>query len=81
LKSCPPNDWWIKIADFGISRHIEDGLGVSNTLKDTPGYIAPELYGFTEKGSPYEVDIWAVGEIVFQMLTKQQTFKNHGLLS
>ena len=79
LKSCPPNDWWVKIADFGISKRIEDGLGMS-TLKGTPGYIAPELYGFTEEGSPYAVDIWAVGEIVFQMLTKQQTFKNPRLL-
>jgi len=48
LKSCPPNDWWVKIADFGISKRIEDGLGVTNTLQGTPGYIAPELYGFAE---------------------------------
>ena len=74
MKSCPPNEWWVKIADFGISKRIEDGLGMSTTLKGTLGYIAPEIYGFTEKGSPYAVDIWAVGEIAFKMLTKQQTF-------
>jgi serine/threonine protein kinase len=42
--------------------------------------MAPELYGYIEKGSPYAVDIWAVGEIVFQMLTKQPTFKHPGML-
>ncbi|KAN0083476.1 Protein kinase-like domain containing protein [Elaphomyces granulatus] len=81
LKSRPPNDWWIKIADFGISKRIDDGLGKSTTFKGTLGYIAPELHGFTEKGSPDAVDTWALGEIAFQMLTKRPTFKHLGLLS
>jgi serine/threonine protein kinase len=67
---------------LGISKRIEDVLGISKPLlKGTPGYIAPELYGFTERGSRYAVDIWAVGEITFQILTKQQTFKDPELLS
>ncbi|KAK2756397.1 hypothetical protein FQN54_005289 [Arachnomyces sp. PD_36] len=81
LKSCPPDEWWLKIADFGISKRIEEDLGRSTTLKGTLGYIAPELHGFTKRGSPYAVDIWALGEIVFEMLTKQPTFKDLGLLS
>ncbi|KAJ5425069.1 hypothetical protein N7465_000139 [Penicillium sp. CMV-2018d] len=80
LRSCPPNDWWVKIADFGISKRIEDGLGKSTTMKGTFGYIAPELFGFTPKGTPYAVDIWAAGEIMFQILTKQPTFKHPGLV-
>ncbi|KAL4898769.1 kinase-like domain-containing protein [Aspergillus ambiguus] len=81
LKSCPPNSWWIKIADFGISKRVEDGLGVPTTTKGTAGYMAPELLGFTERGRPYATDIWAIGEIAFQMLTKKPTFKNPGLLA
>lgn len=80
LKSCPPDEWWVKIADFGISKRIEDEIGLSSTLKGTLGYIAPELHGFIKRGSPYAPDIWAVGEIAFQMLTKQSTFKNLGVL-
>ncbi|KAJ5676294.1 hypothetical protein N7536_012466 [Penicillium majusculum] len=80
LRSCPPNDWWVKIADFGISKRIEDGLGKSTTMKGTFGYIAPELFGFTAQGTPYAVDIWAAGEITFQILTKQPTFKHPGLV-
>jgi WD40 repeat protein len=49
-------------------------------MKGTPGYIAPEVHGLTENGSPYAIDIWAVGEITFQMLTKQPAFKSLGLL-
>ncbi|KUM60481.1 hypothetical protein ACN42_g6647 [Penicillium freii] len=80
LRSCPPNDWWVKIADFGISKRIEDGLGKSTTMKGTFGYIAPELFGFTPKGTPYAVDNWAAGEIMFQILTKQPTFEHPGLV-
>ncbi|KAJ5952990.1 uncharacterized protein N7479_011403 [Penicillium vulpinum] len=68
------------IADFGISKRIGDGLGKSTTLKGTPGYIAPELYEFTQAGTPYAVDIWAAGEVMFQILTKQPVFKHPGLL-
>ncbi|KAF9884426.1 hypothetical protein FE257_001757 [Aspergillus nanangensis] len=81
LKSCPPDEWWLKIADFGISKRIEEDRGRSSTLKGTLGYIAPELHGFCKRGSPYAADIWAVGEIMFEMLTKQPTFKHLGLLA
>lgn len=47
----------------------------------TQGYIAPEIYGFTEKGSVYATDIWALGEIIFQLLTQKPAFKLLGLLS
>lgn len=80
MRSCPPNDWWVKIADFGISKRIEDSLGKPTTLRGTEGYIAPELYELSQRGTPYAVDIWAAGEIMFQLLTKQPTFQHVGLL-
>jgi serine/threonine protein kinase len=33
--------------------------------------FAPEIWGFAERGSAYAIDIWAVGEIVFEILTKK----------
>ncbi|KAJ5371668.1 hypothetical protein N7517_003674 [Penicillium concentricum] len=65
LRSCPPDDWWVKIADFGISKRIEDDIGKSTTMKGTKGYIAPEVYKLIESGTPYAVDIWAAGEVMF----------------
>ena len=65
----------MKIADFGISKRIDEERGNSTTLRGTPGYIAPELYGFVEKSSPYAVDMWSLGEIAFNVLTKRTTFK------
>ncbi|KAJ5734006.1 Tetratricopeptide-like helical [Penicillium malachiteum] len=80
IKSHPPNEWWVKIADFGISKRIGEDLGAASTLRGTPGYMAPELYGFIERGSPYAVDIWSLGEIAFNILTKTTTFESLGQL-
>jgi serine/threonine protein kinase len=60
---------------------VEDAKGLPTTIKGTPGYMAPELLGFTNRGIPYAVDIWADGEITFQLLTKQPAFQNYGHLS
>ncbi|KAJ5371186.1 uncharacterized protein N7496_007278 [Penicillium cataractarum] len=81
IKARPPDEWWIKIADFGISKRIEDGHGQASTLRGTPGYVAPELYRFIERGSPYATDIWATGEILFEILVKKRAFAHLGLLS
>jgi len=70
----------VKISDFGISKRVEEELGGSNTLKGTLGFIAPELHGFVQRKDDYAPDLWALGEISFQIFTKLPTFKNLGLL-
>lgn len=49
-------------------------------MKGTPRYYAPEMWGFTERGKPYTRDVWALGEIMFEMCTKKPAFANNGLL-
>ncbi|CAI7615037.1 unnamed protein product [Penicillium pancosmium] len=80
IKSHPPQEWWIKIADFGISKRMEEAPETSTTLRGTAGFIAPELYGFINAGSLYAPDIWSSGEIIFQILTKKPAFKPIGQL-
>lgn len=60
---------------------MEENPETSTTLRGTAGFIAPELYGFINPGSPYSADIWSLGEITFQMLTKKPAFKPIGQLS
>jgi serine/threonine protein kinase len=43
--------------------------------------MTPELWKFIDKGSPYAADIWALGEIVFDILTKEHVFAGPGSLS
>ncbi|CAI7613637.1 unnamed protein product [Penicillium bialowiezense] len=76
--SHPPRTWWVKLSDFGLSKRIENESG-TRTLKGTPGYMAPELYeplGPSEKGSPYDGDIWAVGATLFFLLSKRCAFES-----
>ncbi|KAJ5186047.1 Tetratricopeptide-like helical [Penicillium cf. griseofulvum] len=81
IKSHPPDKWWIKLADFGITKRIEESHGTSTTVKGTPRYFAPEVWGFVERGSAYAADIWALGEIVFEIFTKKPAFTTPGSLA
>ncbi|KAJ5602439.1 hypothetical protein N7537_005395 [Penicillium hordei] len=75
------DEWWIKISDFGISKRIEAAApGASTILRGTPGYIAPEVYGLIKRGAPFASDIWALGQIVFELLTKEMVFEDLGAL-
>lgn len=82
MQSRPPDgEWWVKISDFGISKRFRDSQGVSSTVKGTPAFMAPELHGFKARNShsdppcPNSVDIWALGEITHQLLTRRQAFE------
>jgi TRAP-type mannitol/chloroaromatic compound transport system substrate-binding protein len=60
-----------KIIDFGISRIFTSESIKSHLPKGTPCYMAPEAFLGT-KNPP--VDIWAVGVILYQMLTGELPF-------
>ncbi|KAK4861083.1 hypothetical protein LT330_003999 [Penicillium expansum] len=81
IKRHPPGDWWIKLADFGLAKRDEGSHGYSSTLKGTHGYIAPELWKFIDRGTDYASDIWALGAVTHEILTKKPAFANNGLLS
>jgi serine/threonine protein kinase len=63
----------VKLLDFGISKPLEtntsaDKLTRTGDLIGTVYYLAPEL-AYGEKASDYRSDIYAVGVIMYQMLT------------
>lgn len=61
----------LKIADFGLSKIIDDQVTMK-TVCGTPGYCAPEIL----QGSPYgpEVDMWSVGVIAYILLCGFEPF-------
>lgn len=69
--STKPEDMTLKIADFGISRFLEDG-DIALTRIGTRDYTAPEV--FTNQGYGRKVDMYSLGIIVFQMLTGKMPF-------
>jgi len=67
----------IVICDFGVARHLSDGVDLNRTLVGSPGYSAPELQdsqGY--KGQP--ADIWSLGVIAYALLSGTTPFRNKG---
>ncbi|XP_062587241.1 serine/threonine-protein kinase Nek9-like isoform X2 [Saccostrea cucullata] len=62
----------IKLGDFGISRILESMSQMAETVVGTPYYMAPEII----KGDSYDhkVDMWALGCVVYELLTLKKTF-------
>ncbi|KAJ7177679.1 kinase-like domain-containing protein [Mycena filopes] len=63
----------IMIADFGLSRIIEEEkLSLLTEVCGTPGYMAPEIFEHTGHGKP--VDVWAMGVVTYFLLAGYTPF-------
>nr|XP_022334597.1 serine/threonine-protein kinase Nek9-like isoform X1 [Crassostrea virginica] len=63
----------VKLGDFGISKILETKSQMAETVVGTPYYMAPEIV----KGDSYDhkVDMWALGCVVYELLTLKKTFQ------
>jgi serine/threonine protein kinase len=64
------------IADFGLAKRdtSEDSLAVSDQLVGTPAYMAPEQARGDHKAIDRRTDVYALGAILYEMLTGQRAF-------
>ncbi|KAM0430447.1 hypothetical protein ACHAPT_005794 [Fusarium lateritium] len=77
IKSKPPGDWWVKICDFGLSKRAEGIISSTTTVRGTPEFMPPEALGFSTgpgRTDAFMVDMWCLGETVFQALAGQPVF-------
>lgn len=58
---------YIRIADFGLSKANVKGARDATSVCGTPEYLAPEILLNQGHGKP--IDYWALGAIIFEMLT------------
>uniref|UniRef100_A0A0N5BQG7 Serine/threonine-protein kinase PLK n=1 Tax=Strongyloides papillosus TaxID=174720 RepID=A0A0N5BQG7_STREA len=63
----------VKIGDFGLATVVETDGERKKTLCGTPNYIAPEM--LDKRGHSFEVDIWAVGCILYTLLVGKPPFE------
>ena len=67
----------IKIADFGLSNIIQDGIFLKTSC-GSPNYAAPEVIS----GKPYlgpEIDIWSCGIILYTLLCGSLPFDDENI--
>ncbi|HEX6555267.1 MAG TPA: serine/threonine-protein kinase [Ktedonobacteraceae bacterium] len=64
----------VYLADFGLAKSVEGGsdLTLTGCLIGTPEYMAPEL---AERPATMSSDIYALGVVLYQMLTGSLPFK------
>ena len=74
----------IKVLDFGLSKWllpevgVEEGLTMTNLIIGSPHYMSPEQIR-SLKHVDTRTDIWALGVILYQLLTAQRPFKGDNL--
>nr|XP_018669026.1 cGMP-dependent protein kinase 1 isoform X2 [Ciona intestinalis] len=64
---------YVKIVDFGFAKTISHGERTW-TFCGTPEYVAPEV--ILNKGHDIAVDYWALGILIFEMLTGNPPFNS-----
>ena len=63
----------LKVGDFGLATKLDFEGERKKTVCGTPNYIAPEVLYAT--GHSYEVDIWAIGVIIYTLLIGKPPFE------
>ncbi|KAL6922519.1 hypothetical protein FSST1_006545 [Fusarium sambucinum] len=76
----PSGSWWVKLADFGISKRLGPNTNVTSVSIGTELYMAPELLRPGKIRHPTNdyraADVWALGITVFFILTNSFPFEN-----
>ncbi|KAJ9620705.1 hypothetical protein H2204_012191 [Knufia peltigerae] len=75
-------DWWVKIADFGLTKAISNETLARTAGRGSEGYAAPEVFRETRSRDDrdtshydYLVDVWSIGCILFRLLTGAVPFE------
>uniref|UniRef100_A0AC34R5V4 Serine/threonine-protein kinase PLK n=1 Tax=Panagrolaimus sp. JU765 TaxID=591449 RepID=A0AC34R5V4_9BILA len=71
------DDMVLKVGDFGLATIFGDGARDKSWLCGTPNYIAPEV--LAKKQHTVKLDIWAIGCVLFALLTGTPPFETRNL--
>lgn len=68
-------DMRLKIGDFGLATVLTSSESRRYTICGTPNYIAPEVLGGKQTGHSFEVDVWAIGIMMYALLVGKPPFQ------
>jgi WD40 repeat protein len=73
----PLAEYTPKITDFGLAKKLDSGSGqtASGAILGTPSYMAPEQAGGQNKAVGPLADVYALGAILYELLTGRPPFK------
>lgn len=70
----------IKAGDFGLAAKLSHPSERKRTICGTPNYIAPEILD-NQNGHSFEVDVWAMGVIMYTLLIGRPPFETASVKS
>ncbi|KAG7260731.1 hypothetical protein CRUP_026888 [Coryphaenoides rupestris] len=62
----------IKLGDYGLAKKLDSQFAMAETCVGTPYYMSPELCQGVKYS--FKSDIWAMGCVIFEVLTLTRTF-------
>jgi serine/threonine protein kinase len=79
VMSRTPTAWDVRIGDFGIAKRVQQNETALRTMTGTQAYMAPEMFPYLvddqeEHTYTQAVDMWALGIMLYQMLTLEFAF-------
>ncbi|CAI6099679.1 unnamed protein product [Clonostachys chloroleuca] len=79
IKSQPPQEWRVKLADFGISKRGGE-ITESTDIRGTKNFMAPELL-IESSDKPevlysFAIDMWCFGQTIHRVLTGHNPFNS-----
>jgi polo-like kinase 1 len=66
----------VKLGDFGLAAKLDFAGEKRRSICGTPNYIAPEVLDM-RAGHSYEVDIWALGIIIYTLIIGKPPFETN----
>ncbi|GLC34089.1 hypothetical protein PLESTM_000151900 [Pleodorina starrii] len=71
----------VKLSDFGLARIRSATMPTQHPGAGTPAYLAPECYDLENNVVTHHADMFALGVLLWAMLTGQQPWKNHSVVA
>lgn len=65
----------VKVCDFGLAVQLDTFDEMRQTVCGTPNYIAPEMLDKNSVGHSFQVDIWALGIIIYALIIGKPPFE------